>query len=541
MNKKESYLKLSEIEKNEMIKTDVCIVGGGAAGISLALEFCNQNFNVLLIESGSTKFSHRNQKLSSNKSIGIPSGSVMFSIRRQFGGTTVTWTGRCRPLDEIDFIKRQWIENSGWPFNKSDLDPYYIRGQKICGLGGYDYSLYSDKSDNWFDRISNQSDLEGKAFMFSRPFNFATEHGPEIEKSPNINILLNSNAVRIDLDSNGKSVKAIQCRTINGKTFFVSSKIFILAAGGLEITRLLLSSNQVQKTGIGNNNDLVGRYYMDHPHFWSGAFTNPKSNLGIEDDDVLTYGKEVLNRKPSSAIGLKEQYLFENKLTNAAGFFINRPWHKIQKEYFSPAGIAYKNISEILGHHEYPSFKLLMSSVLILFKNLKDSIQHLLNIWISRKEKSNWVGIISQIEQVPNRESRVTLSSKLNSIGQAKIIIDWQLTDQDLENIEKYNSLLKKNFDTLGVPFDLFPADLNKNNIPSSIFPGKHHMGTTRMNNDPELGVVDENCKVHDISNLYISSGSVFPTAGQANPTLTIIALALKLADHIKENGELLN
>ncbi len=536
MIKAKTYLDPSKINQNETIKTDVCIVGGGAAGISLALEFSKQKFNVLIIESGDKKFKHRNQHLSSSKSVGIPTSSIMFSRRRQFGGTTVTWAGRCRPLDEIDFIKKDWVPFSGWPFSKDELDPYYKRSQKVFGLDDYNYSFFSEKSDDWFDKLSNKTDFSGKAFLTSSSINFSIVHSQELEKSPNIKILLNTNVTHVNLDSSGKEVNSLTCKTIQGKRFFVSSSVFILAAGALEITKLLLSSNQVQKNGVGNQNDLVGRFYMDHAHFWSGAFINPTHKLSFGKENIQYFGKQSLFLRTYLGLGLKEKYIENEKLTNAAGFFIHRSWNKSQDEYYSIEGIAFQNIYDILRHYKYPDIKLLIKNIFILIKNIMGfihySVQYMTSIW----EEDDWVGIHSQFEQVPNPESRITLSSTKNELGQANIIINWKLTSQDFENMNIFHSKMKMSFEKIGLSFKLFPINYENEYYPNRLIPGKHHMGTTRMNNDPNLGVVDENCKIHGVSNLYVASSSVFPTSGQANPTMTIVALAIKLADHIKNS-----
>ncbi|MBT3240800.1 MAG: hypothetical protein HN357_07885 [Chloroflexi bacterium] len=236
------------------------------------------------------------------------------------------------------------------------------------------------------------------------------------------------------------------------------------------------------------------------------------------------------------AFSVKENILRENRLTNAAGFFIHRSWNKIQDEYVSTVGIAIQNVFDIFRHHKYPDIKYLIKNIFIILKNFGGFIQYLTQIMTSYRKNNDWVGIHSQFEQVPNPESRITLSSRKNEIGQPNIIIDWQLTSQDFENMNIYHTKLKQSFDKMGLPFKLFPIEFENGGYPNRLISGKHHMGTTRMNIDPKLGVVDENCKVHSISNLYISSSSVFPTSGQANPTMTIVALALKLADHIKSS-----
>lgn len=536
MIKTRTYLDIEKIKNNETIKTDICIVGGGAAGITLALEFCDQNFKVLIVESGEKKFTHRNQHLSSSKDIGIPSGSLMFSQRRQFGGTTVKWAGRCRPLDEIDFLQKKWIPYSGWPYQKKDLDPYYERSLKVFKLDELNYSIFAEEPDGWFEDLSKRSDFTSKTFLVSSAINFALVYGPKIEKSSNIQIMLKANVTNINLDPSGEEVNSLTCRSVHGKSFFVTSAVYILAAGAIESTRLLLSSDQVHKNGVGNQNDLVGRFYMDHAHFGSGAFVDPVKKLNIRKENIQTFGKNAQRSPLYLALGLKEEYLLNNKMTNASGLLVHRNWNKIQDVYYSSVGVAFQSIYDILRHYIYPDIKFLIKNIILLLKHIPDLFQYLINILISFMKKDTWVGIHSQFEQVPNPESRIKLSSTKNEIGQANIIIDWKLNSQDIDNLKRYHVEMKANLEKMGLAINLFPIDYDDNGYPKRLIPGKHHMGTTRMNNNPKLGVVDENCKIHGISNLFISSSSVFPTSGQANPTMTIVALAIKLADHIKIN-----
>ena len=528
------YIDARNLSPEEFLETDVCIVGAGAAGLSLALELSHAEFKVLLVESGDRKFSHSTQWLLRGENVGRDYTHFEFTRRRQFGGTTNTWAGLCSPLDEIDFEKREWVPFSGWPFSKSELDPYYARAHSICQLGPYEYSpqYWGHPGDR--NIIKGNTPLETKVFQYSPPTNFAKTYGNQIEQAPNLKTLLNANITELMLDTLNHRVTLAKGKTLRGNRFSVKARYFVLAAGCLEITRLLLSSNQDYTSGIGNQQDLVGRFFQEHLFVWSGAFMLPIDQLPLAQGSVVDYEDDMRNIRTVYGVGLSEHVLHQEQILNASALFVQRRWHKVQDTYFSPANLSIQKLFDILRHKSSPEPKQIIQQIRIIAANLNGLGASLRN-WLDTKNHTpEWVALRSQIEQVPNPNSRVTLSEQQNRLGQYRVRLDWQLTSQDLETLNRFHQLLKDGFNQLGLPFRLFNQGHDPGEWPHSLSEGKHHMGTTRMHDDPKKGVVNGDCQLHDCSNVFVASSSVFPTGGQANPTLTIIALAVRIADKIK-------
>ena len=522
-----------KLPDGKIIETDVCIVGAGASGITLALEFLNAPFNVALVESGGLKFNHKTQLLYRGENIGRPYFDVEFTKQRYFGGATNKWYGRCRPFDHIDFEKRPWVPYSGWPFGRDELDPFYARAHKICQIGPYNYD-----PRYWESEMKRALSLEGtgietKIFQFSPPTRFGQEYLNKIKTAQNLKTFLYANAVSISLDLNGRGVDSIKFKTLNGKAFKVMAKIFILAASALENTRLLLVSNNIHKNGIGNRHDLVGRFFMEHPYIFCGVMV---SNLPIENSDyykVLDYNSSKSNQGIMGALGFTDDMMTREQLLNASAFFVRRKDYKVDDRYFTKGSLSLTQVMDTLNHTSAPGFK--------FFRNIKTVLQqgeNTFNIILKRMrgliDHKSWVAIQTQIETVPNPDSRVTLSGKKDYLGVNKLVLDWQLTQQDLDSFRKFQKILFDKLRRKGYAVRELRHELDETGWPVTMKIGKHHMGTTRMHNEPKKGVVDSNCRVHGVDNLYIAGSSIFPTSGQANPMLTIVALAIRLADYVK-------
>ncbi len=247
-----------------LIEADVCIVGAGAAGTTLARELIGTHFEVCLLESGGLEFDQHTQSLYRGENVGFPYYSLDAVRLRYFGGTTNHWMGACRPLDPIDFESRPWVPYSGWPFDKSHLDPFYIRAHSICQLGPYEYDPAT-----WETEENPQLPILGGRVATamcqnSPPTRFGQVYREEIKRAPNIQTYLFANVVKIETSSTAQKVVRIHVATLQGNKFWVSARLFILATGAIENPRLLLASNEVQSTGLGNKNDLVGRFFMEH-------------------------------------------------------------------------------------------------------------------------------------------------------------------------------------------------------------------------------------------------------------------------------------
>jgi len=537
---------------NQKVETDVCIVGSGTAGMTLAREFIGREFKVCLLESGGLKPDPETQSLAWGENVGHPYFSLDTAYARCFGGTTNRWMihlgdhrfgARIRPLDPIDFEERDWVPYSGWPFDKSHLDPFYDRAQKICEIEPPSFDINDWEDPNTAPRLRFGDDrVKTVVFKFGLRDPFVNDYLSQVKVAPNITTYLYANVIEIEADETSRNVTRLQVACLNGIRFSVSAKLFILAAGAIETPRLLLLSNTTQSSGLGNQYDLVGRFFMEHPHYGSGIFIPSTPEVfrltGLYDHINQINGVPILGK-----LALGEETLRREKLLNYVTELVPRKTrHSAIAETLYPC-INSKSVG---------SFKTLRSS--IRSRELpEDLFEHLTNIMtgmndigvtmyrnmkrrvlrtFGRKEIM-FFRLANMSEQVPNPRSRVTLASEKDRFGKNIVRLDWRLSPVDMQSAIRSQEILGEEFILAGL--GRLHIELNDETPPQLIGGGWHQMGTTRMHRNPTKGVVDENCKVHGISNLYISGPSVFPTSGYANPVLTIVALAVKLADHVKK------
>lgn len=537
---------------NQKVETDVCIVGAGTAGITLAKEFIDKEFRVCILESGGLKPDPETQSLAWGENVGHPYYSLDTAYARFFGGTINRWMihvgdhrfgARMRPLDPIDFEERDWVPYSGWPFDKSHLDPFYERAQKICKIGpsSFDVKDWEDtKTTPQLRFFGNR--VKTVIFKFGLRDPFLNDYLSQVKGAPNITTYLYANVIEIEADETARNVTRLQVACLNGIRFSVSAKLFILAAGAIETPRLLLLSNTTQSSGLGNQYDLVGRFFMEHPHYGSGIFIPSTPEVfrltGLYDHINRINGVPILGK-----LALTEETLRREKLLNYVAELVPRVMR-----HSSLAGILYIPISsesvrsfktirsamrgsafpEELGRHLKNMAKGMDEIAKTAYRNIKRK-----SLKTFQRKKVMVFRLFNMSEQVPNPRSRVTLASEKDRFGKNSVRLDWRLSPVDMQSAIRSQEILGEEFSQAGL--GRLHIELNDETPPQLITGGWHQMGTTRMHRDPKKGVVDENCRVHGTSNLYISGPSVFPTSGYANPVLTIVALAVKLADHVKK------
>jgi choline dehydrogenase-like flavoprotein len=532
------------LEQNKTIETDVCIVGTGTAGITLAREFIDQKFRVCLLESGGLKPDKETQALQWGENIGHPYYSLDVARPRYLGGTTNRWhipvgqdcsTARMRPLDEIDFEERDWVPYSGWPFSKSLLDPFYDRAQTVCKIEPCTYDV-----EDWEDNEQRPrlpiigDDAKTVIFKFGSRYPFIRDYMEQIKRAANMSIYMNANVVEIETSRLNRTVTRLQVATMNGKRLWVSAKFFVLAAGAIENARLLLVSDKIQNTGLGNDYDLVGRFFMEHPHYSAGPFVPANPNIfkstSLYNDIHVVKGTPIIGK-----VSLSEKIIRKERLLNQVLQLYPRV---VPKTFLYRYPIVDSESVSALIHIMRRGVYNFGKQVRIIMKGLDDvCVAAYRNfkgqaLGMVNRERIKIFQLYSMTEQGPNPDSRVMLSDERDSLGMRRVNLDWRLTPYDMQS----------NIRTLKILDDIFRrSGLGRvyghlySRIPSdSIHGGWHHMGTTRMHLDPKKGVVDEKCKVHSIPNLFIAGPSVFPTGGYANPSLTIVALAIRLADYIK-------
>jgi choline dehydrogenase-like flavoprotein len=510
------------VPQGTIVETEVCIIGAGAAGIALAREFIDAPFRVALLESGGMEIDFDTQELYEGQSIGLPLDPLTLSRLRYFGGSTNHWGGYCLPLDPIDFEEREDFAYHGWPFPKSELDPWYARAQTVCKLGPFDYRPSSwGISANKIPPPFSGPYFETKVLQ-ENPVRFGPDYVAELRRAPRVTVYLYANAFNLDGGDNDAAIKELAVKTLSGNHLTVRARFYVLATGGIENARLLLASGRAGGNGLGNGHDLVGRFFMLHLVYSAGTIvpSNPHMNFDFQTKgtwvpgtfriDPLT-GLSAPSMRAMHLPSILMGWLFQFSPVVGAVEALKRI---VGTE--GPGGSRLTDLGRVIGNFEgVASFALRKA---LFGEGIPiESI----DVWCNS-------------EQQPNPQSRVSLGSQRDALGMPEVVVDWQLVAEDRSKAAATNRLLgaevgRAGFGRLRSAFgadDAWPTDFQGN---------QHQMGTTRMHRDPALGVVDENCRVHGLANLYIAGSSVFPTGGASNPTLTIVALALRLAGHLKE------
>lgn len=519
--------------EDRTVSADVCIVGAGAAGIAIASELSGQSCRVALLESGDFKIQHRQQLLYLGEQIGMPNFSTGLSRFRTFGGSTTRWGGQCRPLDALDFEPRAGIPHSGWPFDLAYLEPYYRRAQTVCQLGPYDYQPSAWGTFDGGALPLDGEQLDTKIFQFSWPTDFGRVYRTALAQSRNVDVYLNANVIEIESDGAGQNVTGLAAATFNGKRIRFTAATYVLACGGIENARLLLASNRIARHGLGNQHDMVGRFFMDHAYFLLGYFEPATASYDRSYYVIESYDRVGHQQKINAALALSERIRRDESLNGAAIYFVRRPAYKSSPEYFSKGGRSFIHLIDVLRHDELPDRN--------LGKHLRNVVSGARDVAVSLRRQlielarpRTRLALRAVLETTPNPASRITLGTRRDHFGMPRVRVNWQLNAEDMRGLARLLQVMRQEIERCRLGRLIEDIWTDGSSWPTSMTGAKHHMGTTRIHDDPRQGVVDSDCRVHGMSNLYIAGSSVFPTGGYANPTLTIVALALRLAEHLK-------
>jgi choline dehydrogenase-like flavoprotein len=531
------FIDTRRVEEGTVVETTVCIIGGGVAGITLAMELDKQGVDVCLLESGGFNPDDDTRDLYRGEDVGEWRYNFADGSRSRFlGGSSNCWGGWCRPLDPWDFEKRDWIANSGWPFGLSELAPYYERTHSLLKLGPNNFD------PEFWERSIGRPDVRriplvsGKVrdtiSQFSPPARFGKMYRETLKRSQRVRVFLWANATNIDTDRMARDVTRVQVATLTGRKMEVSAKIYVLATGGIENARMLLASNKVQAAGLGNGNDLVGRYFMDHPRLFSGniKFTHEWARNKLSDVKYHYQNAAV------SAFGtcIAHQFALTPEVMQEEGILNARVWFaSVFPGEGSEGAQALFRCKQALLQKEQVDWK--------LRKDLLTMVTHpldTLGYGYTRLFQPRWLikGVKFQIivEPEPDPNSRVMLSpTQKDQLGMNRVRVDWRLGSNVKRTFDRTLAILADDMRKSGVAQVELDPPLEGNRWPSDLEGTWHHMGTTRMHDSPKHGVVDRNCKVHGMSNLYVAGSSVFPTAGANFPTITLAALTFRLSGHL--------
>jgi choline dehydrogenase-like flavoprotein len=530
----------------------VCIVGAGAAGITLALELADSGLGVLLLESGGLKAERDTQQLYEGAVADERLHSPPHRFRqRRFGGSTTVWGGRCVPFDPIDFEARDYIPYSGWPIGLEAIQPFYPRANQLCEAGAFEYRdtealrgplrpmIEGFRSDHF-----TADTLE----RFSCPTNFGARHADRLRAAHNVRVLLHANVTEVNLFPGGQAVESLTVRNLAGTRFTVWASRFVIAVGGLETPRLLLANRSVLPQGIGNEHDVVGRYYMSHIAGAVGRLEFRQGGTGVWHGYDRTADGIYVRRRLALTPETQRRLRIGNFIARLHHPRITDPSHRtavLSALQLAKGMISYEYGKRLHGEerarlrtwlrhvgnaaaapHEVLAFATHMLRDRFLASRKFPSI-------IVRSSRGHY-SLDFHAEQEPNPASRITLTDERDALGMARMLVDWRYTPGDVRTVQGAVRLLADDMRSSGVgTFQCDPESIEREILHYGAY-GGHHLGTTRMGTDRKTSVVDANCRVHGIRNLYIAGGAVFPTSSQANPTLTIVALSLRLAAHLQ-------
>lgn len=520
----------THVPSGSTVDCDVCIVGAGPAGMTVAMELAASGRRLCVIESGGLSYDRRVQRFTEGEVSGNRYPPLRDTRLAAFGGSTRIWGGWCRPLDPVDFEGRDWVSNSGWPFGGDDLVPYYRRAHELCRLGPFRYEPPSWLRDDGSGPLPvDEEGLETTMFHVN-PLPFGEAYRREFERSTETRVLLHASAVRLDVQPTARRIETVRVTTDRGATFSVAARYFVLAGGGIDNARLLLLSGETPERSVGNANGLVGRYFTEHPFVHPGylVLTDPRRSLAFYQP--ITPEGFPRGASVRAALSLSRRTLERERLLNAA--FVIRPAYEGHPVFESPEVSAMLELWEKLRGRGVPG-----GSFAELRRALAAPHRLVTALWrrasVRGTTAPRWA-LRAFFEAESLASNSVTLSRERDALGRPLPHVEWRLSELDIHSMRRACRLLDGALRAAGVGHIelVFPDD--EEHWSSAAFGGKHHMGTTRMHASPAHGVVDPDGKVHGVQNLFVAGSSVFPTCGFANPTLTIVALSARLGAHLQ-------
>ena len=496
------------VPPGSILETDLCIVGAGPAGLSIACELAHHAVDFILVErgGGNDPADDGTEWHSEDESVGLPY-DLPASRRIGLGGTSHAWdaavpgapdAAQMLPLDDYDFEPRSWVPHSGWPVGFDELGVFYDRAYAAAGLNprgrGADHDL--EARAGW-PGPGRRARLAPSISNYSIGQGFRSDVLARLKAAPNARILIHATVTGLETVGGGQEVSRVEIAAAPSQEgFAIRARYVVLAAGGVENARLLLASTKEDPRGVGNEHDLVGRFFMEHP----------KGDAGV----LMV---------PPELVPVLEEY----SPWMEGGFPVRRHV-KIQRHTLEAEAL--------LGCR----FALWPVEPDWLHDGLRKIAERQLEVGGSHR----LFALSFMLEQAPNPESRVRLSK--TDAGAPAVTLDWRVTEQEYRSLIRCVQIVQEEcyFSGLGTLLSRPHTDATGGyevqrwqGYDSPIVGSHHHIGTTRMSVEPSDGVVDPTCRVHGVDNLFVAGSSVFPTSSHANPTLTIVALSLRLADHL--------
>lgn len=515
---------LRSIDGPAPIETDLCIVGSGPAGWAIAEELRNSGLRIVMLESGGVNLDPATDALNQIEDVGVR----LFNGRsRVLGGTSRVWAGRCIPFDDIDYEERPWVPLSGWPFSADTMAPYVDRASEHLGAGPY-YEWDERKPlPHTPQPRPNVNPALARSIWWENPAYIDFGQVLTTRRSPNLWVLVRATVTHLNTDPSGRRIQSVEVADADGRRLTVRARAFVLCAGGIENPRLLLCSTRVDPRGLGNAHDAVGRYLMDHPRDFELI-----ARVDLADADRFRrlfgpFKQDSQRGRHEFSYGLAlspRRQRAEGLLNTAAWPFEatadDDPFDAVRRLVKGPRNKALRDAT------------LVATQPGLLARGLRSRLVGKQKVG----RKLERIGFLVSSEQTPDPDSRVQLSDRQDWLGLPITRIDWRVNELEARSQAALAQTIADEFGRLGLPPIRLAQWVRDGRYGSANFvDGCHPSGTTRMASDPRHGVVDADCQVHGVDGLYVAGSSVFPTASHANPTLMIVAVAVRLAEHLRQ------
>lgn len=528
------------------IPCDICIVGTGPAGIALALACERHGLKVLALEAGGRKDQGRIRRSETEILTPAHHAPLHVTTRSAFGGTSWGWSGLCTRFDDIDFEVRGHVPDSGWPFAHSELARHYESAAGILNCR-MDHALPVDETWHRLDGV----ELENRLYTSARP-RLGESHWEHFARSKGITVCLDSAVVGLDLGAEGRCVETLTVRS-GGRTIILHPPRVVLAGGGLRTTQLLLATQRRWPNHFGGVDGALGRYYMGHLTGWISTIRFKNLADAAYFKPFAVEGASSVQRRFSLTREVQQAESLQNIVLWAGARALYDPTHAdgtLSAAYLALAtpGIGSLFLPPSLRRASLgPSPRRAMPHVVNIMRaplrtargvalavGSKLRAQQALGQWPAQDPSRTFL-LTYHAEAAPNRESRITLGEGTDSFGLPRLRIDLRFSDSDTQSAVRAHGMLDRALRRSGKAYleYLAPREELAARVLEQATDGYHQLGLTRMGTDPAQSVVDRDCRVHGLENLFVASGSVFPTSGQGNPTLLTAALAIRLADHL--------
>jgi choline dehydrogenase-like flavoprotein len=513
---------------------DLCVVGAGPAGIAIVDRLRSSGLSVILLESGGFNLELPTQELYRGEIRGDDYFRLDACRWRLFGGSSNRWGGWCRPLEAVDFTRREWLPYSGWPIEAAALRPYHADAARLFELPNARFDLAA-----WRDRLPEPMALEGSnfentVFQHSPETNFGDTRRSEICNAGNVTAILHANLVAIHLDPGSERVGSLRVAALRRGAFTVRPRAVVLAAGGIENARLLLASRSDRPAGLGNEYDMVGRFFMEHLHVPAGHIIAAADSWNQQYFAKTIFSDVRLRGVITPTVDAQERFrlLSTSIAVEGAWYSFGTPFvgwpprltfGPVRRYRMLRAGRWQGVVERLKQAAEYAQ-----------------SVPKKVRTWNAARSARNRArpltgteriySLYFRSEQAPDPQNRVLLSTRRDALGMPQTRLDWRVKPIDLAAIAGWAEVLDRDLRKRSMGRVIGPSE----GWQRGIIGGPHHMGSTRMSADPRHGVVDAHCRVHSVANLYVAGSSVFATGGYANPTFALVTLALRLADTLR-------